>query len=342
MSRISLVAGFICSFTLQCSSSHFDADDVDGMFLLQQRSTAHRIRQQPASSTQHPQHPAPSKQSASALFVAGLEGSGHHLWYDLVQAMYNETEKGTLPFELRQTWLPGKYYESGLVREVSWQCEHKWKHSDLDLGVELFANITNHVGHYHQEDYGDDAIWITPESCLSYPCGQGTHKQKQNDFIPRADWLAEAAALVDGIQLHIGFLYRPLEELLMSNCIHRQMEETCDLYAETLLTNAAALLEQLQAIHAMSPSEKPILQCLRYGDMATFPRGLGVLFNHKMDFHSILGEIWKPNSTDGAQDHHYDEDPRGMVPNWDELVESLQSMDAQLKDACELADSAPI
>lgn len=295
------------------------------MFLLQ-RSTARKPR---------------VKRSSSALFMAGLEGSGHHLWYDLVQEMYQEADKGTLPFQLKQTWLPPKITDpiTGLNREVTWQCEHKWKHEDIEFGVELFTNITNHVGHYGKEDYDEDAIWVTPESCLSYPCGKGTHEQKRNDFIPRADWLAEAAALVDGVDLHVGFLYRPLEELLLSNCVHRQLEETCDLYVDTMLTNADALIGQLRAIDAMPKSKQPLVQCLRYGDLASYPTGLGVLFDHKMSFESILGQIWKPNSTDMNQDHHYGEDPRELVANWDELVDALRGKDAELQAMCDAADS---
>jgi len=227
------------------------------------------------------------------LFVAGLEGSGHHLWFDLIQTLYKKAESKSLPFQLRQTWLPPRVTDlaTGLEREVTWQCEHRWEYEDIELGVKLFENITNHLGHYGDEDYDEEAIWITPEACLSYPCGHGTHKQKQNDFIPRADWLAEAAARVDGLELHVGFLYRPLEELLVSNCIHRQMEDTCDLYVETLITNAGALLGQLRAIDAMPSFQKPLVQCLRYGDLKTFPEGLGNLFNQKMSFESIVGFI---------------------------------------------------
>jgi hypothetical protein len=319
-----MLLAFSCSFLTHCSTLPFDSDDEDGVFLLQQKSTARRSR--PKRST--------------ALFVAGLEGSGHHLWYDMVQAMYEDREHGTLPFQLRQTWLPPSVVDkaTGSERIVSWQCEHRWKEEDLDLGVELFGNITNHVGHYGDEGYDEGAIWITPEACLSYPCGAGSHDQKRNDFIPRADWLAKAAALA-GVDLHVAFLYRPFEELLLSNCIHRQIEETCDLYADTLISNAGALLGQLRAMDAMPIKQKPFVQCLRYGELDAFPQGLGNLFNHKMEFDSILGQIWKPNSTDWNQDHHYGENPRDLVSNWDDLVESLQSMDAQLKAACDNADS---
>jgi len=325
MSRLALLSVLSFCFITHGSTFPFDSDDENGVFLLQQRSTARRSR--PKRST--------------ALFVAGLEGSGHHLWYDLVQAIYGESARGSLPFKLRQTWLPPTVIDlvTGSEREVSWQCEHRWKHEDLDLGVQLFENITNHVGHDDDEDYDEGAIWITPEACLSYPCGHGTHEQKRNDFIPRADWLAEAAALA-GVDLHVGFLYRPFEELLLSNCIHRQMEDTCDMYVDTLITNAGALLGQLRAMDAMPSSQKPLVQCLRYGDLDTFPVGLGTLFNHKMTFKSVLRQIWKPNSTDMNQNHHYGENPADLVPNWAELVGSLQHMDAELKAACEHADSS--
>jgi len=299
---------------------HFDSDDVDGMFLLQQKSTARRTR---------------VKRSSSALFMAGLEGSGHHLWVDLVQALYNETHERTLPIVLKQAWLPRQYVDpqTGMLRDVSWQCRHKWKRTDIDLGVELFKNITSHMGDYGQAHYDEDVFWVTPEA-MSYPCGAGTHEQKRDDFIPRVDWLAEAAASVDGLELHIGFMYRPLQQLLLANCIHRKLEHTCDLYAETMIINAHALLGQLRTINAMPKSKAPLVQCLPYGDMVVYPRGLGVLFNHKMSFDSILRQIWQPS----VGDHHYGVDPRDLVPNWDQLVESLHSVDAEMKAACENAD----
>jgi len=327
MLRSLALCAFSCPLFSHGLTLSFDSSDDDATCLLQMRSVAQ-----------------PQQQKISTVFVAGLEGSGHHMWFDLVQNFYHKKHIGHLPFDVRETWFPAKVTDpfTGMEREVTWQCEHRWTHDDVVLGVELFENITNHLGHNDgPENYDDDSIWILPRACLSYPCGGGTHEQKRDDFIPRADWLAEAAGQVDGIELHIAFLYRPLEELLVSNCIHRQMEDTCDLYVDTLVANAGALLGQLRAMDGMADFEKPLVQCLRYGDLDNFAEGLGNLFNQKMSFTSLVGDIWKPNSTDGDVDHHYDENPRDIVPNWDELVGLLDHMDKELSAACVQFGSHP-
>lgn len=335
MLRSLTLCAFSCSLFSHGLTWAFDSGDDDAVVLLQRRSTALKGRETKQS-----------RGTISTVFVAGLEGSGHHLWFDLVEKFYQQEKFGYLPFDVRETWFPATVTDSstGLVREVTWQCEHRWTYDDMELGVELFENITNHLGHNDDnENYNEDVIWILPRACLSYPCGGGgaTHEQKRDDFAPRADWLAEAAGRVDGIELHIAFLYRPLEELLVSNCIHRQMEDSCDLYVDTLVTNAGALLGQLRAMDAMADFEKPLVKCLRYGDLDNFAEGLGHLFDHRMSFTSIVGDIWKPNSTDMDTDHHYDENPRDMVPNWDKLVKSLEHMDKELSEACAQAGSHP-
>jgi len=301
-----------------------DSEDESGVFLLQQRSTFRKSR--PKRST--------------AVFVAGLEGSGHHLWDKLVRKLYRAQGNGTLPFQLKDTWFPQTFFDSstGVERTVTWQCQFRWNRDDMDLGVELFENITNHVGHVGGEDYDEDTIWATP-TCLSYPCGHGTYEEKRDDFIPRVDWVAEAAALA-GVNLNVGLLYRPFEDLLMSNCIHRQLEESCDQSADTLIANAGALLGQLRAIEAMPDGQRPLVQCLRYADMTTLPQGLTKMFNHKMSFDPLLRIIWKPNAYDQSPDQHYGENPRDVVPNWDELLDSLRPLDAELNAACERADQA--
>jgi len=264
-------------------------------------------------------HKKLQRKRSTAIFVAGLEGSGHHLMFDIVHTMYDQYE--SLPFDVRGSW----------TKLNSWNCESEWLHSDLEDGVEMFRAMAN--GTLTDDPRAnEDTIWLVPDTCLSYPCGgpEYPHEDKRDRFIPRADWVAEAAAKTD-VNLHVMFLFRPLEELLEANCIHRQLEPSCDLYVETMTSNAKALLEQFKTIQA---GPRHMTKCLRYGNLESSALALSQLFNSKMSFDGILSEVWKPNSTDTDTDPHYGEDPRILVPNWDELVVEVKNLNDRLESAC--------
>jgi len=324
MPRLALLSLFSYCVLVHGSPSPFDSEVEDGVFLLQQRST---LRKSP------PRRP-------TAVFIAGLEGSGHHFFEELFQQLLYKQGNGTLPFQVGNAWFANPYLDkvTGSKRETTWRCGSQWKKEDMDLGVDFFTNLTKHVwdlkgsgglGHVDKDDYGDDPFFVTPMGCLSYPCGLATPEHKKSDLLPRADLLAEAAATA-GVDMHVGVLYRPPEELLAANCIHRRdwtQDQTCEGAVVTQIASAKGLLSQLRAIDAMPLARRPLVQCLQYGELDTLIPAVGKLFNNEMSFEPIIKDIWKPGHTNS-------QNPADSVPNWGKLVVSLRQVDAELRAAC--------
>merc|ERR1740121_221521 len=99
---------------------------------------------------------------------------------------------------------------------------------------------------------------------MSYPHGTARgHAARVEIMHPNLPFIARAAEEA-GTDLQVLFLYRPVQEALVSGCFHRSIEKRlengdCELYVETLVSNAAILLRHLKSIGGAQ------VHCFRYG-----------------------------------------------------------------------------
>jgi len=151
------------------------------------------------------------------VFIAGLEGSGHHL-----------LEKIT----------PSKHYNR-IEFPGTWQCNVEWQQKEKELFVSQLRNLST------------DAIHVLPQQ-FSYPmCKAGGHEGRMTVHHPRLDWIREATSEA-GVSFHVIQLHRSLDDSLASGCLHKKIEN-CPQQTETLVANGKFLAEHLQQF---SPDER--------------------------------------------------------------------------------------
>lgn len=172
--------------------------------------------------------PQENKKKATVIFIAGLEGSGHHL---LLTFLDHVSTPATLS-ELPRQWQNGSKSR---------------KDPDYSDIVSRWASLPKGT---------IEVIGLWPP--ISYPAWTGPHWARMHAQYPRLDWIQDAAREAN-VKLRVIFTHRALDDCLAANCIHRDFE-TCPLQVETMKWNAKILAAHLNAI---PPSE---LQCFRYGN----------------------------------------------------------------------------
>jgi len=152
---------------------------------------------------------------AKLIFWAGVEGAGHPFMQAMWRTGFPEGQERVVP-------LPG-----------GWQCGKMWT-SD---GIQAMEASLRRLG--------EREVWSLPFE--SYPeCGLSNHTQRLLHAHPRLDYVVHAAHSA-GVELHVIFLHRSLEDILEEDCLWQQ-HEPCGPQAETLRSNAVFLAAQLRKL----------------------------------------------------------------------------------------------
>lgn len=226
--------------------------------------------------------------------MAGLEGSGHHF----LEALWTKLQ-GTAGFNVLDAPLP-----------VFWGCQSEWikKSGYMEM-----------VGTFQSQRKG--AVYMLP-SQYSYPCGKASHEDRRDRFYPHINWISEAASDTS-TDFRVIFLYRPMKEVLAADCLHRRMESSCVLQAETLVQNAAHLTAQIDAVRKEGHHG---VQCMVYGDLPEMIGSVEKALGIDLDLDETIREIWRPSDVD---------DPEVMYPEWwPKVARTLWKADAQLLESC--------
>lgn len=230
-----------------------------------------------------------------AVFVAGLEGSGHHLLEDLWHIL-----REARGFNFRELAMP-----------PSWHCGMKW---DQARGW---------IDMVHAFDGLDAGVTYLLPAKASYPCGSGSHADRRDMFFPHADWVSEVA-FDAGADFHVLLLYRPIEQILASDCLHRRFEDSCALAAETIEANAAHLVDQIAVMRKAHGSHK--VNCMVYGDVPQMISSIEqVIGDGTVSVNATVRSLWQePTRVDLSR----------IMPLPAEVVERLTYIDKQLLSIC--------
>jgi len=231
------------------------------------------------------------------VFVAGLEGSGHHLLEALWRVLFDATA-----FHFRELGMPPQ-----------WHCGMKWDQGKgwLDM-VRSFDALDARF------------TYLLPAKA-SYPCGSGNHTSRRDDFFPHVDWVSQVA-FDTGTDLRVLLLYRPIEQILAADCLHRRFENSCALAAETIGANARRLVDQVTAMRQAHGG--PIVKCMVYGDLPQMISSIEKVVSNdtvRVDVGAAMRSMWqKPAPADLSR----------MAPLPAEVVERLTVVDKELLSIC--------
>jgi len=208
-----------------------------------------------------PSNRQPSHQRARLVFVAGLEGSGHHL----LTALSSELQKH-FPVSL---WDKGTFIRGISCHELDYDADHQTK-----------------LVHKFQE-LDPSYVHVLP-TVLSYPhCGiRRGHIARRDAFHVHLGFIAKAAEEA-GADLHVLFLHRPIMESLVADCIHRQFE-SCEPQSQTLISNADIMLRQLKMMGGAR------VHCFRYtSDLESMAAAVDAAFGPGMNSYNDLRNVYK-------------------------------------------------
>jgi hypothetical protein len=232
----------------------------------------------------------------TVIFIAGVEGAGHHF----MQKFMNQ--------------ILGKHVEF----PESWRCGKTWASDGIDAMRERMARLQKGQAYMLYD--------CCPDCQASYPCGGGSHHERNNDHWPRLDWIAEAAGKA-GVALRVLFLYRSLEDCLAADCLHRKNED-CDRMAQTLSSVGTVLAGQAMLASAGNPQ---MISCFRYGDLKSLEVAMQDLFGEGKVSKDLIHSAWKERAPKRM---------RQSIQNWPDLAASMQSADDNLFSVCSDAGQA--
>lgn len=146
------------------------------------------------------------------VFIAGLEGTGHHFFTGAFQEFYRANRNLTVPALCqveRSMFLP--YSMSGSAET------YEDARKNIEEEIQMVANIQEDVGHPGTVLTAQKTSRGQLASCpdrpeFSYPSGVGSEKVMQ---LPDVVMLAEVAES-KGVDLRIIYLLRSAEEILLS------------------------------------------------------------------------------------------------------------------------------
>jgi len=240
--------------------------------------------------------------SVRLVFVAGLEGSGHHL----LEAVSDRLAEH-FPIHL---WKEiDEYHHSGIVPGIG--CHSvAYNASTYAQLLQKFREMDPHYAH------------MMPRM-LSYPhCGMSRGHFARRDFMHPHLRFFDNAAKEAGVDLHVLFLYRPLSDALVAGCVHRLFEHgDCEAYADTLTSNAGILLRQLKRVGGAR------VHCFRYGGEAEgMAAALDAALGPGMHSYADLSDIYE------VKEHNE------TLTDWPQLSDGasqgLHRADEALQQAC--------
>jgi len=259
------------------------------IFALVSSAGALKIKQSPTLSLDHAEDETSGGrfERAKVIFFAGVEGSGHHL-----------LEQLTPKLKLTNLEFGG-----------SWDCKTHWKEQDKAHVVSMFRNLSK------------DAVYVLPQQ-FSYPmCKTNGHMGRMTIDHPRLDWIKEAADKA-GVDLHVIQLFRPMDDCLAADCLHREFEP-CRSQSKTLVANGGFLAEHLRLFSKNQRS------CFRYGEPEAMERAVTDSFGTQGE--NLISEIYKA---------HPHRSTRNKINDWNAIVETMQPIQNTLDGIC--GDSAQV
>jgi len=280
----------------------------NGYFNLLQRAA--RAKLTSAATGQAPAPALTSAQRGRLIFVAGLEGSGHHLLQDLC-------DKLEAHFPVKSFGSPDDFHKSQVIpgigcRGISYDAKHY---------VVLRQKM---------QELNPQYVHMLPRM-MSYPsCGGSRGYLARRDFMhPHMGFFARAADEA-GFDLHVLFLYRPIKECLRAGCLHRLFEDgDCEKYAHILVSNAGILLRQLKGMGGSR------VHCFRYdSDLASKIAAVDDAFGPRMNSSSDLHDVFK------ATTHKRTENLSMNLS--EEMTQAVHRANTALEQACQGLLAAPV
>mmetsp|Transcript_41726 Transcript_41726/g.119750 ORF Transcript_41726/g.119750 Transcript_41726/m.119750 type:complete len:319 (+) Transcript_41726:50-1006(+) len=254
----------------------------------------------------------------SLLFVAGLEGTGHH-FFDTV---FKRLKMANLSFISDVGLLKGSWNQFGMMRSG-----RPWSREDLDKNVEFLVQLAN-------EEPGK-LIYLYYAATSSYPNGQGTHHDRLHNRQPDMVLLKEACDRAS-VDLKVIVMQRPDADTLFATCKHRNDLESCADQFETLRENTDVMVSQIARLAAdVSGRGQASVKCAQYGNLVELGEALASMVDD-----STAQDLSKKAITDAWQgsEYHHDSqsDDPGIThlatnmhgPRLDELCSSFTAADA--------------
>jgi len=255
------------------------------------RIVIHIALAMPAVGLKQVRVPAPggtNTSSAEVVFVAGVEGAGHHL----MKAIFKKMK--IVDRRMQMVDLPPQ-----------WRCDRR-----ASFDPKYTANLQES---FRTLQSGNVYLFDDP----SYPsCGTGSHAGRSDLSHPRIDLIAKAASKA-GVQLHIIFLHRNLDDCLAADCLRRSAE-SCGARTEALMASAGALSSQLRQL------EPGTVSCLKFGASEKMERALREAYPGKVS-DQLVHELYKD---------HVSADARSAQKGWRVYVDSLRRANSTLDHQC--------
>jgi len=223
------------------------------------------------------------------IFSAGLEGSGHHFIRSVMESIPHSVVR-----------MPPQ-----------WGCSVMgtiWSEDGIPVMQDIFRELH------------PPTLWVLRDD--SYPCygtGNMEGRRQHLPFHPRVDWMYQAAAAAN-IDLHVLYLYRPLDDALAADCIHRHFM-SCSEQAAYLNSEGALMLEQLRNI---PPN---IISCFRYGNLDVMEKTVSRHVESKQA-EKLVDTLWSD---------HVGHDRRESISGWNATVEAFSQLQRELDMMCTAA-----
>lgn len=245
-------------------------------------------------------HLAMAEDAPNLIFLAGVEGAGHHFMHKFMN----------------------RIVPNHITFPPAWPCGGPWS---PDGKVAMRDKLTGlqKGGMYMLYDHSCQAAC---DSMSSYPCGGGSHYNRNQNWWPLLDWIAGAAQDA-GVVLHVIFLHRNLEDCLAADCLHRHME-SCDNQAQTLSHVGSVLAAQLWTTfgvdheNAINPAN---VSCFQYGDLDTLNAAMDDIFGKGRVPQDLIDTVWQDRPARGQ---------RAAISNWHDLLGTMARSDSALSEAC--------
>jgi len=238
------------------------------------------------------------------VFIAGLEGSGH----TLIEGIAGRIIEGSTVMK------------SVLSFPKDWECGTVWDEHGIGEMVSKMRQLQN------------GAVYVLPRA--TYPqCGLADpknkklkldHAKRRDKYHPRLDWIKQAADHAD-VEFRTILLYRPLEDVLASNCLH-SFSEPCQGESQTLKKNAFFLVGHLRQLDAGT------IQCFKYGHVDKMQTALQQTFGQAGGYTELVKKVWTDRGDEEQKEH---QDIRHLVPGWQAMLKDMSMADSALRGICQ-------
>jgi hypothetical protein len=224
------------------------------------------------------------------LFVAGLEGTGHHFFNSVFFHAH-------LDFAVFANVLKGSWNQNGMMFG-----DKSWSREDMDVNVEYLTELAR--------EHPGKLLHLHYTGSSSYPNGQGTHDQRLHHRQPDMVLLKEACDRA-GVDLRVIVMQRPDADTLVATCMHRKDLEPCENQSITLGVNMGVMTSQISQLVAHSSRRDPAsVSCAHYGNLLELGEALASMVvdaNDQATSHNAIRDAWE-----GSEYHH---DPQSEIPS---------------------------